>query len=154
MRLEQLVDAYLDHLRVERALSPHTLSAYGRDLNHFVEFAAQCGCEDPDELTLGLLGAWLAALEQQRLSARSAARRLSALRGMMRFLVREGHSEADPSALLQRPKVARRLPKPLSVNQVLQLLAQPDPTQLRGLRDRALLSLAYAAGLRWVRLGE
>lgn len=148
MRLEQLVDAYLDHLRVERALSPHTLSAYGRDLNHFVEFAAQCGCEDPDELTLGLLGAWLAALEQQRLSARSAARRLSALRGMMRFLVREGHSEADPSALLQRPKVARRLPKPLSVNQVLQLLAQPDPTQLRGLRDRALLSLAYAAGLR------
>lgn len=148
MRLEELVDAYLDHLRVERALSPHTLAAYGRDLNHFVEFAAERGCEEPDEVTLGLLAGWLEALQRQRLSARSAARRLSALRGMMRFLMREGHSDADPSALLQRPKIARRLPKPLTIEQVLELLAQPDPTRLRGLRDRALLSLAYAAGLR------
>ena len=148
MRIAELVDLYLDHLRVERALSAHTLSAYGHDLNSFVVFAEAHAEDQVEAVDLNLLGAWLAQLAEDGVSARSSARYLSAIRGMMRFLVREGTRREDPSALVQRPKFGKRLPRPLTVDEVIALIEQPDTRSLRGLRDRALLSMAYAAGLR------
>ena len=148
MALEACVDAYLAHLRVERALSPHTISAYGRDLAGFVAFAAEAGAEEPQALDLAIVSGWLGSLGREGKSPRTAARKLSAARGLVRFLLREGELSEDPTRLAARPRLGRRLPRPLAETEVLRLIETPDPSTLRGLRDRAMLSVAYAAGLR------
>ncbi len=148
MTLEGLVEAYLNHLRVERALSPRTLEAYGRDLNKLLGFAEEAGIDRAEAIDLGTISGWLSRLAQQGLGARSAARHLSAVRGLMKFLLREGALSADPTELSARPRFGRRLPRTLSESDVLQLIEAPDVSTLRGLRDRAMLSVSYAAGLR------
>ncbi|MEO8904631.1 MAG: tyrosine-type recombinase/integrase, partial [Polyangiaceae bacterium] len=148
MTLDGLVEAYLNHLRVERALSPRTLEAYGRDLNKLSGFAEAAGIDRAEAIDLGTVSGWLSKLAQEGLSARSAARHLSAVRGLMKFLLREGALSADPTELSARPRFGRRLPRTLSEADVQRLLEAPDTTTLRGLRDRAMLSVAYAAGLR------
>jgi integrase/recombinase XerD len=146
--LDGLVDAYLHHLRVERALSPHTLSAYGRDLGKLLAYAEKQGLERATKLDLGAITGFLSELARAGLGARSAARHLSALRGFAKFLVREGVLHQDPTSLAARPRFGRRLPRALSEAEMLRLLETPSVTTTRGLRDRAMLSLAYAAGLR------
>src|SRR5260221_1082163 len=146
--LDGLVEAYLNHLRVERALSPRTLEAYGRDLGKLLAFAEQAGITEPTAIDLGAVSGWLGSLAKDGLGARSAARHLSAARGLMKFLLREGALASDPTELSARPRFGRRLPRTLSEAEVLRLLEAPDTTTLRGLRDRAMLSVAYAAGLR------
>ncbi|MEI9951346.1 MAG: site-specific tyrosine recombinase [Pseudomonadota bacterium] len=148
MTLEGLVEAYLNHLRVERALSPRTLEAYGRDLNKLLGFAEEAGISRADALDLGAVSGWLSQLAKDGLGARSAARHLSAVRGFTKFLLREGVLSADPTELSARPRFGRRLPRTLSEAEVLRLLAAPDVSTIRGLRDRAMLSVTYAAGLR------
>ena len=148
MTLDGLVEAYLNHLRVERALSPRTLEAYGRDLNKLLAFAEESGIGRAEALDLGTISGWLGRLANDGLGARSAARHLSAVRGLMKFLLREGVLSSDPTELSARPRFGRRLPRTLSEAEVLQLLAAPDISNLRGLRDRAMLSVTYAAGLR------
>ena len=148
MTLDGLVEAYLNHLRVERALSPRTLEAYGRDLNKLLGFAEESGIRRADAVDLGMVSGWLNRLAVDGLGARSAARHLSAVRGLMKFLLREGVLSADPTELSARPRFGRRLPRTLSESDVLRLLEAPDVSTLRGLRDRAMLSVTYAAGLR------
>jgi integrase/recombinase XerD len=146
--LDTYVDLYLDHLRVERALSNHTLQAYARDLAKFVDHAAQNQIEEPTAIDLGTLSSWIASLTAAGLSARSLARHLSAARGWVKFLAREGLITTDPTQNTVRPKLGRKLPHTLSESDVRSLIAAPDITTLRGLRDRAMLGLAYACGLR------
>ena len=148
MTLDGLVEAYLNHLRVERALSPRTLEAYGRDLAKLSAFAEQAGISDASAIDLGAVSGWLGSLAKDGLGARSAARHLSAVRGLMKFLLREGALTSDPTELSARPRFGRRLPRTLSEAEVLRLLEAPDTSTLRGLRDRAMLSVTYAAGLR------
>ena len=148
MTLEGLVEAYLNHLRVERALSPRTLEAYGRDLNKLLAFAEEQGLERAEAIDLGAISGFLTRLAHDGLGARSAARHLSAVRGLMKFLLREGVLSADPTELSARPRFGRRLPRTLSEAEVLRLLEAPDIETPRGLRDRAMLSVTYAAGLR------
>lgn len=147
MAIESLIDVYLSHLRVERSLARNTLSAYGADLAGFAAFCAERRIE-PEDVDLGVVSAYMSTLAKAGLGARSTARHLSALRGLMRFLVREGELRGDPTALAARPRPGRRLPRPLTEDDMLRLLHAPDASSLRGLRDRAMLSLAYAAGLR------
>jgi integrase/recombinase XerD len=146
--LDRAIDAYLDHLRVERALSANTLAAYATDLGKLARFAEERGTNEPRGLDLGVVTAWLALLAREGLGARSAARHLSALRGLCKFMLREGLIEHDPTTLTARPRLGRRLPRALGETELVRLLETPDPTTLRGLRDRAMLSVAYAAGLR------
>ncbi len=148
MTLDGLIEAYLNHLRVERALSPRTLEAYGRDLNKLAGFAEAAGIDRAEALDLGTVSGWLGQLAKDGLGARSAARHLSAVRGLMKFLLREGALTSDPTELSARPRFGRRLPRTLSEADVQRLLEAPDTTTVRGLRDRAMLSVAYAAGLR------
>jgi integrase/recombinase XerD len=146
--LDGLVEAYLNHLRVERALSPRTLEAYGRDLGKLLAFAEQAGITQAETLDLAAVSGWLGSLAKDGIGARSAARHLSAARGLMKFLLREGVLSADPTELSARPRFGRRLPRTLSEAEVLRLIESPDTSTLRGLRDRAMLSVTYAAGLR------
>jgi integrase/recombinase XerD len=148
LALETYVDLYLDQLRVERALSPNTLLAYSRDLGKLLRFAEQYGLTDPAQLDLGHFSQWLARLTRTKLSARSLARHLSAVRGWMKFMLREGYVHKDATALVTRPKIGRRLPRTVSVDDMLSLITAPDVRTLRGLRDRAMMGLAYACGLR------
>jgi integrase/recombinase XerD len=142
------VDAYLDHLRVERALSPKSVEAYASDLGKLCAHAEAEGVTGLAGVDGSLIGTYMAALGRQGLGARSAARHLSAVRGFARFLVRERALEADPCALIDRPRVGRRLPRVLGLDEILQILDAPDREGLRGLRDRAMLQVMYAAGLR------
>lgn len=148
MGFESVLDAFLDYARVERGLSRNTIESYARDLNGFLAFLKAQAIDDFEQVDLGVVSHWLRSLTERGLSPKSSARHLSALRGLMRFLVREDELEADPTELAARARIGRRLPRPLSVEQVLRLIETPDPQRVRGLRDRAMLSLMYASGLR------
>jgi len=141
------LDAYLDHLTVERGLSPRTIEAYAKDLARYVAFleARERSLEDADP---AFVAEFLLSLSGAGLSARSQARYLSALRGWHRYLVAERILEDDPTALVDRPKLGRRLPHVLSLDEVRRLLDTPAGDSPEQLRDRAMLHLMYAAGLR------
>jgi integrase/recombinase XerD len=148
MELSSAIDAYLDHLRVERALADNSVTAYATDLAGLAAFAEERGVTETEELDPVVVTRFLVSLDKAGLSARSAARRLSAMRGFFKFLVRERLSTSDPSELLSPPRLGRRLPVVITFEEVMRLLAAPDASQPRGIRDRAMLSLMYAAGLR------
>jgi integrase/recombinase XerD len=140
------VDVYLDHLRVERALSKNTLEAYARDLN---SLAAHAGGEtEPSAITLETIASLMAKNVRRGFGARSSARQLSGLRGFFHFLVRERAIAEDPTALLERPKPTRKLPRFLSADEVDRLLSAPDIATDRGKTHAAMLHLMYATGLR------
>ncbi len=145
VQLDAAIDAFLDHLRVERALASATTEAYGSDLAMFAAHLATRDVTDPRAIDDASLTAYLAI---QKGSAKSAARRLSAIRGLCKFLVRERILEKDPSELVDRPKTGRRLPKVFSTADVLAVIDAVPAEGFRGLRDRALLLLAYSSGLR------
>lgn len=145
MELSGWIDAYLDHLRVERALSKNTLDAYARDLNALAESVGETPVE---AIGPEALGALLASNLKRGFGARSSARQLSGLRGFFKFLVRERAVPEDPTLLLERPKLGRRLPRVLSFDEVERLLAMPDTSKARGVRDAAMLHVLYASGLR------
>ena len=143
-----LVDAYLDHLRVEKGLATNTLDAYGRDLADFVGWAESAGGRHVTALAEDDLRLYFTRLKRRGISARSVARKMSSVRGLYRFWVRNGTTVCDPSQRLDAPKTARGLPRDLSLGEVERLLAQPDVNRALGLRDRALLEVLYATGLR------
>ncbi len=145
MKLHGWIDAYLSHLRVERALAANTLDAYGRDL---ARLAAHVGDVDPVAITDTEIASLLADNVRTGFGARSSARQLSGLRGFFKFLVRERVIESDPTALADRPKLGRRLPKVLSFEDIERLLAAPNLSTDRGVRDAAMIQLMYASGLR------
>jgi integrase/recombinase XerD len=142
------VDAFLDHLRIERALARNTVEAYSRDLAKLLDLAEREGLGDPSQIDLPFMSSYLVDLGERGLGARSAARHLSAVRGFCRFLVRERALQTDPCALLDRPRTRRKLPSWLDEQEVDRLLDAPDESTVRGVRDRAMLRLMYAAGLR------
>ena len=146
--LDGWIEAYLDHLRLERGLSAHTLDAYGRDLGKLASFMENQGLGDVTDLDLGVLSAWLGTLAQSGLGLRTTARHLSSARGLLRFLVTEGVLGDDPSRLAARPRTGRRLPRPLSEDEAQLLMEIPPLSTQRGLRDRAMITLMYSSGLR------
>ena len=149
MQIDRAVDAYLRHLTIERGLSAHTIAAYRRDLAGYLDWLAEGGVADTANVTPDLVARFAAerASADPAPAATSLARLQSSVRGLHRFLVREGIADADPAARLRPPKLPQRLPKALTIDQVEQLLRTPDDS-LTGLRDRALLELLYATGAR------
>jgi integrase/recombinase XerD len=147
LSLDEAVDLFLDHLKVERGLARHTLDAYGRDLARLGQFLSERGRQDVDDVTAADITDHLIALAEAKLAARSRARALVAVRGLFRHLVAERWLEADPTELIDAPRTARRLPGVLGEDAVARLIAQPPDTP-RGRRDAAMIELAYASGVR------
>lgn len=142
-----LVDAYVTHLRVERRLADHTLESYSRDLQRLGEFAA--GIEKPvPQLDRHDLERFVDGLMNEGLSPRSVARTVAAVRGFYRFAALTQHLASNPADDLQAPRAWPALPKFLGVEEVERLIKQPDVSTPRGLRDRALIEVLYATGLR------
>jgi integrase/recombinase XerD len=141
------VDAYLTHLTVERRLAANSIASYARDLVLLREFAAGSGTP-LERLTRQQLEEFVRQLMSEGRSPRSVARAIACYRGFYRFLVSDGRHEVSPADDLRAPRAWKSLPRHLSVDEVDRLLAQPDVTTARGLRDRALIELLYATGLR------
>ncbi|OFW04291.1 MAG: tyrosine recombinase XerC [Acidobacteria bacterium RIFCSPLOWO2_02_FULL_68_18] len=144
---------FLDYLRLNRNTSVHTVAAYRSDLSQFLEFAARRRGTSPARLRpshvdLALVRAFLAELYRQGQSRASAARKLSALRGFVRFLRREGLLDTDPAVLVVAPKREHKVPAHLSTDEMTRLVEAPDTSRPLGRRDRAILELFYASGLR------
>lgn len=143
------VEAFLGHLEYERRLSPHTRDAYRRDLAHAAHCLADAGARDGwSSLGAAEVQGYAARCHRLGLSGRSIQRRLSALRTLLDFLVREGRAAGNPARSVQAPKAARRLPKALDPDQVARLLDGEPPRRYEAVRDRAILELLYSSGLR------
>ena len=141
------VTEYLETLQMERGASRNTLAAYRRDLAGYAAFLARTGSRI-ETADLPALVSYLSALRRRGLGGRSVARHLSAVRGLYRFLLASGMIRRDPTEHLDSPRPARRLPRTLSEQDVAAIVETPDTTRPDGLRDRALLELMYACGLR------
>jgi integrase/recombinase XerD len=138
---------YLQALETERGASRNTMLAYRRDLADFGRYI-QGPRRGLDALTSRDVSDYLLALRRRGLGARSVARRLSALRGLYRHLLREGTVTRDPTEQVDSPRPPRRLPRTLSIEDVAALIETPDTGRPDGLRDRAMLELMYASGMR------
>ncbi len=145
------VDAFVRHLAHERRLSPHTRDAYRRDLAAAADHFASAGKAGWAALTGVEVQGFAAWCHRSGLSGRSIQRRLSALRTLLDFLVREGQSDRNPARSVRAPKVARRLPKALDPDEAAELLDIEPPQGYEAVRDHAMLELLYSSGLR---LGE
>ena len=143
----QPLSAWLDHLRVERGLAENTLLAYERDLRALATHGEARG-RSLVELGQADLAEFIGSLRERGLGPRSQARHLFAARGFYRFALREGLVARDPTENLRPPKAFRALPRYLTPAQVETLLAAPDVSNPVGLRDRAVLEVMYATGLR------
>lgn len=152
--LPKHADRYLDYLAVEKGLSPHSLAAYRRDLGLYGRFLVEAGIEGPLESAPEDLAAFVGWIREQRTArdkpyaASTVARTLVAVRGLHKFLLREGLTTQDPSTEVTGPRPQRALPKALTMPQTEALLAAPLGEEPVSLRDRALLEILYAAGLR------
>ena len=151
--MNEQLDAFHDHLRLNRNASAHTVDAYRSDLSQFLAFAAahvgkRVPTLRPGDLERDTIRGFMAELYRLGLSRASVARKLSALRAFVRFLRREGWIQDDPAALVVSPKREQKVPAHLSVSEMSRLLDVPDTSEPLGRRDRAILELFYASGLR------
>ncbi len=148
---EQLRD-FLSYLQLNRNASAHTVAAYDSDLSQFLAFAAQESGRrralEPKHLNLDLIRGFLGELHRQGQARASVARKVSALRTFVRYLRREGWIDSNPAALAVSPRREQKVPAHLSVDEMSRLLEMPDVSTPLGRRDRAILELFYASGLR------
>ena len=141
----QLLETYLDACWLEKGLSAHSISAYRHDISAFASWLNASDLLGVDEVAVA---SYLAVRQAEGFNRRSTARSLSALRGFYRYLVRTNLVAQDPTANVEQVKLGKPLPKSLSEVEVESLLASPDISEAIGLRDKAMLELLYACGLR------
>ena len=146
--MNQRLDHFLRYLIVEKGLSKNTIEAYGHGLNRFSNHLREKGVRDWTDVTKFEVKAFLLFLKRKGLSTKTVVRNLVAIRTFFKFLAQEGILEVNPTEELESPKVAKTLPKILSLKEVEQLLEQPNLKTPLGIRDRAMLELLYAAGMR------
>src|SRR5216683_1760406 len=152
--MEQLIAQFLEHLRYERNVSAHTVRNYQSDLEQFLEYLAPTQAKgkrkipeiaEIDHLTIR---EWLSALHSAQKKKASIARKLAALRTFFQFLVREGLLELNPAKLVSTPRLEKKLPVHLSIEEAIKFVETPDLETDLGKRDRAMLELMYATGVR------
>lgn len=146
--LDGALEAFVHHLRAERTLSTHTVEAYGRDVRRYLELLARHGHTGPDTAVRADVEALLATLHESGVGPRSAARVLSSLRAFHRHRAERHESAPDPTDEVPGPRLGRTLPEPLSRAEVEALLAAPSDGSPEAVRDRAMILLLWASGLR------
>ena len=147
--MNHLADRFLSYLTVEKGLSRNTLSAYGRDLANYIDYLEQHSHISHAELiNQHHVINYLSWLQKKQISPRSRARTLSVIRGFHRFLVKESLVNSDATALIETPKIYQPLPKLLSTSEIEALLAAPEGAGPSAQRDRTMLEVLYATGMR------
>lgn len=146
--LENALDEYMSHLRIERGASPRTAEAYRRDLEMYLAFLDEQEVAECDDVTSDVIAAFEKRLVEDGLATTTVRRRISAVRGYHKFLVREGLASTNPAEAVDIPKAADVLPDVLSIDEVGQMLDAYIDERPSGLRDRAILEVLYGCGLR------
>jgi integrase/recombinase XerD len=146
--MNSLLDLFLAYLLVEKGLTRNTLEAYSRDISAYLDFLEGSGCREPGQVKPANVANFIAGLKASGLAPRSRARALSAVRMFHRFLVIENYCQLNPTSVIESPRVPGKLPSVLSMNDVEALLNAPSGSSLADIRDRAMLQLLYATGLR------
>lgn len=145
---QQKIELFSNYLLVEKGSSLHTIESYRYDLQHFCEYLALLGLEDPVEAEREHISAYLTYCRKQGLSSKTMARKLSTLRTFYKFLFLDKLIDKNPTANLEGPKLGKYLPSVLMQDEVSLLLKQPDVSKPAGKRDRAILETLYATGMR------
>jgi tyrosine recombinase XerC len=148
MTIEEQLQRYITHLQVEKDASPYTLRNYEHEIRQFLDFLKDEEVDSWDEVDRQILRRYLLWLRKEGYVEASMARRLSELRSFCRYLVQEGELESNPMEVVSSPKVPKRLPRYLRVEEIEALLNAPDISTPQGQRDRAILEILYAAGIR------
>ena len=146
--MEQLLDQFLHYLVVEKGLSKNTIDAYSHGLNRFLDYLKKKEIQEMSRVNKFDVRAFLLALKKKGLSTKSVVRNLVAIRSLFQFLIREGILDTNPIETLESPKIPKTLPEILTLKEVEQLLEQPNPQTPMGMRDRAMLEVLYATGMR------
>ncbi|MGI9861220.1 site-specific tyrosine recombinase XerD [Moorella naiadis] len=146
--MRELIDEFLYYLVVERGLAENTLASYNSDLQQFLQYMEKAGIKNPEDVTRGLMVAYVVKMQQEGRSPATISQHLAALKSFYHFLLRERLVESDPTSNLESPRQTKKLPQVLTVAEVEKLLNQPRPDTPAGLRDKAMLELLYATGLR------
>lgn len=145
--MDGLLQRYLDYIRAEKGLAQNSVAAYAADLTHFLSFLEKNKISQADKITISIILDYLVRLSKGRKS-RSVARHLVTIRGFFRYLVGEKEIKKDPTATIDLPKIGRKLPGLLSLAEIDQILAVPHGESLEEVRNRAMIELLYATGLR------
>ncbi|MFG1733440.1 site-specific tyrosine recombinase [Paenibacillus sp. 843] len=146
--MKQYLDEYVTYLEDVKGLSRSTMESYRADLQGFIAFAAERDVIHPQEVTRTMLGLYMGRLRQQGKAASSLLRCTASLRSFFQYLVRQAVIAQDPTQLLDNPKPERKPPKSLTIEQVDKLLSAPDSGTPQGARDKAMLELLYASGIK------
>ena len=148
MMMEQHLDQFLHYLIVEKGLSKNTIGAYSLGLTRFLDYLRGRAIKEPRDIGKFDVKGFLLSLKRKNLTTKSIGRDLSAIRTFFRFLIQEGILETNPIEDLESPKVAKKLPEILSLKEIEQILEQPNLQTPLGVRDRAMLEILYATGMR------
>ncbi|MDP3732608.1 MAG: site-specific tyrosine recombinase XerD [Candidatus Omnitrophota bacterium] len=146
--MNELVDAFLNYLLVERGLSRNTIIAYQEDINAYIDFLKRAHIDSFSLTKKNDITDFMLSQKDKGLASNSVARRLAAIKAFYRFLVRERISKVDPSNLIDSPKLWKKIPETLSANEVDALLSQPNIRNRQGIRDKSILETLYATGMR------
>lgn len=146
--MHHLLDQFVHYLIVEKGLSANTIAAYSHGLNRFLEHLGRKGIEEIKDISKNDIRAFLLTLKKRGLSSKTIVRNLVSIRTFLRFLNEEGFLPSNPAEEIESPKVTQTLPQILSLKEVEQLLEQPDVKTPLGIRDRAMLEILYATGMR------
>lgn len=146
--MESLIQEFIDYLGHEKGLATNTLESYGRDLKQYYGFLSGDSAASLANASQSTIVAYLMYLRKQGKATATIARRLAALKAFYQFLVKENYVAKNPTDELSSPKLERKLPKVLTVEEVERLLSQPEVTSPVGKRDKAMLELLYATGIR------
>jgi len=146
--MDGLIDEYINYLLIEKGCSPHTIEAYSRDLGDFAVHIRKEGCCRAQDIIPDVVLSYLSKQHERGLCSKSVNRKLAALRGFYKFLMREGKIERNPLSNIEMSKGWMHLPDTLSREEMNRLLAQPDLNAASALRDKAMLELLYASGMR------
>ncbi|MDD5246819.1 MAG: site-specific tyrosine recombinase XerD [Candidatus Omnitrophica bacterium] len=146
--MKELIETFLDYLSVERGLSANTIFAYRKDLNLYLDYLSEKKIGSLSQAPRNYITDFMFSQKDKGICANSISRRLAAIKSFYRFLVRERVIKDDPSSLVDSPKLWKRIPEALSVNEVDALLNQPNAREKQGIRDKAILETLYASGMR------
>ena len=146
MRAE--IDSFIRYLEIEKGASQNTLLSYNRDLRQMIGFFEERGITKPEEVTEDALDGYMVNQRQGGRAAATISREMASIKAFFQYEMRNGRLEKNPSQILKAPKVERKAPLILSVGEVNALLVQPCRNTIKGIRDRAMLELLYATGIR------
>ena len=146
--MDSSIDRYIQHISLEKGLSENSIKAYSSDLTRFCDYMSGIGVDRPKDVIEGHIISFLEALDKKRVSTRSRVRYMSSMKSFFKFMVREGGLNANPMELIESPKFLSRLPEYLTLTEIERLIEAPSDDKPGGIRDRAMLEVMYASGLR------